>query len=100
MGDDNKWKQPDAPPSPLFLGEKERNLVKQVNDEIIERVVGQQVLYFPIGKKPLIKSILTVILFHIYTMSTYSLFVKSIKEKIVNKRGTSLDETSRKGVRV
>ena len=43
---------------------------------------------------------LIVILFHIYTMSTYSLFVKSIKEKIVDKRGTSLDETSRKGVRV
>ena len=33
-------------------------------------------------------------------MSTCSLFVKSIKEKIVDKRGTSLDETSRKGVRV
>ena len=44
----NKWKKPEAPPSPMFFGEKERNLVKQVNDEIIERVVGQQVLYFPI----------------------------------------------------
>ena len=32
----------------MFLGEKERDLVKQVNDEIIERVVGQQILYFPI----------------------------------------------------
>ena len=32
----------------MFLGEKERNLVKQVNDEISERVVGQQILYFPI----------------------------------------------------
>jgi hypothetical protein len=45
---DNKWKKPDQPPPPLFLGEKERDLVKQVNDEIIERVVGQQVLYFAI----------------------------------------------------
>ena len=45
---DNKWSKPDSPPPPMFLGEKERNLVKQVNDEIIERVVGQQVLYFPI----------------------------------------------------
>jgi len=33
----------------MFLGEKERNLVKQVNDELIERVVGQQVLYYPIS---------------------------------------------------
>ena len=47
MSDDNKWSKPDAPPPPLFLGEKERNLVKQVNDEVIERVVGQQILYFP-----------------------------------------------------
>jgi len=44
-----KWTRPKQPPPPLFLGEKEKNLVKQVNDEIIERVVGQQVLYFPIN---------------------------------------------------
>ena len=45
---DNKWKKPGSPPPPMFLGEKERNLVKQVNDEVIERVVGQQILYFAI----------------------------------------------------
>ena len=45
---DDKWSKPDSPPPPMFFGEKERNLVKQVNDEVIERVVGQQVLYFPI----------------------------------------------------
>jgi hypothetical protein len=45
---DDKWKKPEQPPPPMFFGEKERNLVKQVNDEIIERVVGQQVLYFPL----------------------------------------------------
>ena len=44
----DKWTKPDSPPPPMFLGEKERDLVKQVNDEVIERVVGQQVLYFPI----------------------------------------------------
>tara|TARA_R110001583_G_scaffold51686_7_gene161195 strand:- start:4886 stop:5374 length:489 start_codon:yes stop_codon:yes gene_type:complete len=44
----DEWKQPDNPPPPMFLGEKERNLVKQVNDEILERVVGQQVLYYAI----------------------------------------------------
>ena len=48
MSKDNKWKKPDAPPPPMFFGEKEKDLVKQINDEIIERVVGQQVLYFPI----------------------------------------------------
>jgi hypothetical protein len=48
MSEDNKWKKPSAPPPPMFFGKKERDLVKQVNDEIIERVVGQQVLYFPI----------------------------------------------------
>ena len=44
----DKWERPTQPPPPLFLGDKEKNLVKQINDEIIERVVGQQVLYFPI----------------------------------------------------
>ena len=48
MSEDNKWKKPSAPPPPMFFGEKERDLVKQVNDEIIERVVGQQILYFPL----------------------------------------------------
>ena len=46
---DNKWSQPDSPPPPLFTGEKERNLVKQINDEVIERVIGQTVLYYPIS---------------------------------------------------
>jgi hypothetical protein len=46
---DNDWSQPASPPPPMFLGEKERDLVKQVNDELIERVVGQQVLYYPIS---------------------------------------------------
>ena len=44
----SEWERPTQPPPPMFLGEKEKNLVKQINDEIIERVVGQQVLYFPI----------------------------------------------------
>jgi hypothetical protein len=47
----NEWSQPPQPPPPMFLGEKERNLVKQVNDELIERVIGQQVLYYPISVK-------------------------------------------------
>ena len=45
---DNEWSQPEKPPPPLFLGKKERDLVKQVNDELIETVVGQQVLYYAI----------------------------------------------------
>ena len=45
---DNEWPRPAAPPPPLFLGKKERDLVKQVNDELIEKVIGQQVLYYPI----------------------------------------------------
>ena len=44
----SKWSQPDNPPPPLFVGKKERNLVKQVNDELIERVIGQQIVYYPI----------------------------------------------------
>jgi hypothetical protein len=46
---DNKWSQPASPPPPMFLGKKERDYTKQVNDEVIERVVGQQIVYYPIS---------------------------------------------------
>ena len=45
---DNEWERPAAPPPPLFLGKKERDLVKQVNDELVEKVIGQQILYYPV----------------------------------------------------
>ncbi len=44
----NEWDRPEQPPPPLFLGKKERDLVKQVNDELIENVIGQQILYYAI----------------------------------------------------
>tara|TARA_Y100000593_G_scaffold61446_1_gene113894 strand:- start:39787 stop:43566 length:3780 start_codon:yes stop_codon:yes gene_type:complete len=46
---DNKWEQPAAPPPPLFTGKKEKDLVKQVTDEVIERVIGTSILYYPIS---------------------------------------------------
>jgi transposase len=49
--DQNKWVQPEQPPPPMFLGKKERDLTKQVNDELIERVIGQTVIYFPVNVK-------------------------------------------------
>jgi hypothetical protein len=49
--EENKASQPDAPPPPLFLGQKERDLVKQVNDELIERVIGQTITYYPISRE-------------------------------------------------
>ena len=48
---DNVWKQPEAPPPPLFTGKKEKDLVKQVTDEIVERVVKSEVVYYPISVK-------------------------------------------------
>ena len=44
----DKWNRPAAPPPPLFLGKKERDLVKQVNDELIEKIIGQQIIYYSI----------------------------------------------------
>ena len=44
----NEWEQPASPPPPLFLGKKERDLVKQVNDELIERVIGQTIAYYSV----------------------------------------------------
>ena len=46
---DNKWTQPAAPPPPLFTGQKEKDLVKQVNDELIERVIAQVIVYYSIS---------------------------------------------------
>ena len=43
------WTQPTNPPPPLFLGGKERDFVKQVNDELLERVIGQTILYYPVS---------------------------------------------------
>ena len=48
---DNKWEQPSAPPPPLFTGKKEKDLVKQVTDELTERVVKSEVVYYPISLK-------------------------------------------------
>ena len=45
----NKWNQPPAPPAPMFFGKKERDLVKQVNDELAERIIGQPIAYYPIS---------------------------------------------------
>ena len=45
----DKWTRPAAPPAPMFFGEKERNLVKQINDELSERVLGQTIAYYPIS---------------------------------------------------
>ena len=47
----NKWTRPQTAPAPMFFGEKERNLVKQVNDELAERVLGQTIAYYPISRK-------------------------------------------------
>ena len=51
MSTKNKWSQPANPPPPLFFGKKERDLVKQVNDELLERVIGQQVVYYALDQE-------------------------------------------------
>jgi hypothetical protein len=48
---DNVWEQPSAPPPPLFTGKKEKDLVKQVTDELTERVIKSEVVYYPISLK-------------------------------------------------
>lgn len=45
----DEWNRPASPPPPLFFNEKERDLVKQVNDELVERVIGQTVVYYPLS---------------------------------------------------
>ena len=45
----DEFTRPTTPPPPIFLGQKERDLVKQINDELLERVIGQPILYIPIS---------------------------------------------------
>lgn len=44
----NEFERPKNPPPPLFTGEAEDDFVKQINDEISERVIGEKLLYYPI----------------------------------------------------
>ena len=44
-----KWSRPASPPKPKFLGQAERNLVKQINDELIETVMPSAIVYYPIS---------------------------------------------------
>ena len=46
----NKWDRLPEPPAPLFLNNKERGLVKQINDELIEKVLSMQVAYYPLDR--------------------------------------------------
>ena len=45
----NKFDRLTGSPPPLFLGQPERDLTKQISDELIERVIGQQIVYYPIA---------------------------------------------------
>lgn len=45
---DNKFTRPTSPPPPLFLGKKERDFSKQIADEVTERLLAQQILYYAI----------------------------------------------------
>lgn len=44
---DSEFERKPHPP-PLFLNDAERDFRKQVTDEVIERVVGQKISYYPI----------------------------------------------------
>ena len=46
--DDKKWSRPANTPSPQFLNQKERDFVKNINDETIERIVGQSIMYYAV----------------------------------------------------
>ena len=45
----NKYDRLQHPPGPMFLGKKEKDLVKQINDELLEKIISQQIVYYPIS---------------------------------------------------
>jgi hypothetical protein len=93
----NEWKRPAAPPSPMFTGEKEREFIKHINDEIQERVIGQSVLYFPIDVENSYKD-------DIYYESIDKLFlapiqcygaVEWLKSETVYEKGIAIDQKAK-----
>jgi len=46
---DNQFARLPSRPPQLFTGPKEKDLAKQINDEINERIIGQQLAYYPIS---------------------------------------------------
>lgn len=44
----NKFNRQPAPPPPMFTGIKEKDFYKQVVDEAVERVAGQEIVYYSI----------------------------------------------------
>lgn len=46
---DNSWTRASMPPSPMFTNKKEKDFVSQINLELTERIIGQQILYFPLS---------------------------------------------------
>ena len=45
----NEFTQLPGPPPALFVGQPEKNLAKQINDEVNERIIGQVIAYYPIS---------------------------------------------------
>ncbi len=43
-----KFTQKPMAPAPMFLNQPERNIQKHYNDEIIEKIIGQEIIYYPI----------------------------------------------------
>jgi hypothetical protein len=96
---DTAWNQPATPPPPLFTGEKERNLVKQVNDELIERVIGQQIAYFaidvdrsdfhPLYGEAILKTFLPPV--RVYALVKWEGQTQSFTQNIGIDKGTSIE---------
>jgi len=51
MAESITWSRPTNPPPPMFFGEKERNYVKQIGDELTEHIMPQVILYYPVSVK-------------------------------------------------
>ncbi len=45
---ENQFERPFGVPNPLFTNDKEKDFVKQINQEIIDNVVDQRILYYPV----------------------------------------------------
>lgn len=49
MANNDEFDRLTNPPPPLFVSQQERDLVKHINNEIIECIIGQKLAYYPIS---------------------------------------------------
>jgi len=73
------WDKPSSPPPPLFVGDKEKKYVRQITNQVLEQIIGQEIVYYPLDLEntqfhPLYKEAIQKVFLspvHVYVLVEY-----------------------------